>query len=120
MEVPREMSSGVIGIVSPCVVAGKRADGLSFVEPVSGFEPLTVRLQEACPGAFRPLPARMPHESAIAAPKTREFPGDPFHASFHAPGIWPARDGEVAGLFFCITVGSVADSAGLKSTHSQR
>jgi hypothetical protein len=50
---------------------------------VSGFEPLTVRLQEAWPGAFRSLPARMPHKSAIAAPKTRGFPGDPFHDPFH-------------------------------------
>src|ERR1700733_6804300 len=33
--------------LSPCVVACKRADGLSFVEPVGGFEPLTVRLQGA-------------------------------------------------------------------------
>jgi hypothetical protein len=28
----------------------------------------------------------MPHESAIAAPKTRVFPGDPFHDPFHGGG----------------------------------
>ena len=59
--------------------------GLSW-EPVSGFEPLTCRLQEACPGAVRPLPAPMPYESALAAPKTRVFLGDPFHDPFHGGG----------------------------------
>jgi hypothetical protein len=55
-----------------------------YFEPVSGFEPLTVRLQEACCKASSPLPAPMPHESAAAAPKTQGFPGDPFHDPFHA------------------------------------
>jgi hypothetical protein len=29
----------------------------------------------------------MQHESAAAAPKTRGFPGDPFHNPFHAAGL---------------------------------
>jgi hypothetical protein len=58
-------------------------------EPVSGFEPLTVRLQEACSRASCPLPAPMPHESATAALKTVRFPGGPFHDPFHAAiGPW--------------------------------
>jgi hypothetical protein len=51
---------------------------------VSGFEPLTCRLQEACFRAWCPLPAPMPQEIAVAAPKTQGFPGDPFHDPFHA------------------------------------
>ena len=47
----------------------------------------TFYLQEACSRALRPLPAPMPHESADAAPKTKGFPGDPFHDSFHAAGL---------------------------------
>jgi predicted nuclease of predicted toxin-antitoxin system len=35
----------VIVIISSCVYAGERADNRELVEPVSGFEPLTVRLQ---------------------------------------------------------------------------
>ena len=62
-------------------------DKASELEPVSGFEPLTCRLQEACPGAIRPLPAPMPYESALAAPKTRVFPGDPFHDPFHVAAL---------------------------------
>ena len=42
-------------------------------EPVSGFEPLTCRLQEARSQAMGPLPAPMPHESATAALKTVRF-----------------------------------------------
>ena len=34
--------------LSSRVYAGKRADSREFVEPVSGFEPLTVRLQGGC------------------------------------------------------------------------
>jgi len=56
-------------------------------EPVSGIEPLTCRLQEACSRALEPLPAPMPHESATDAPKTKGFPGDPFHDPFHAAGL---------------------------------
>ena len=55
-----------------------------YIEPVSGFEPLTCRLQEACSRALCPLPAPMPHESATAAPITRGFPDGPFHDPFHA------------------------------------
>ncbi len=29
----------------------------------------------------------MPHESATDAPKTKGFPGDPFHNPFHAAGL---------------------------------
>ena len=58
-----------------------------YTEPVSGFEPLTCRLQEACSRALGPLPAPMPHGSAAAAPNTRAFPGDPFHDPFHGVGL---------------------------------
>ena len=60
-------------------------DKASELEPVSGFEPLTCRLQEACSRALGPLPAPMPHENAPAAPKTLGFPAPPFHDPFHAP-----------------------------------
>jgi len=35
----------------------------------------------------------MPHESAAAAPKTKGFPGDPFHDPFHAVGHHPHSGG---------------------------
>ena len=57
------------------------------MEPPWGIEPQTYALREARCRALRPLPARMPHESAIAAPKTRGFPGDPFHDPFHGGGL---------------------------------
>jgi hypothetical protein len=54
-----------------------------YWEPVSGFEPLTVRLQEVRLQALGPLPAPMPHKSAITAPKTLGFLALPFHDPFH-------------------------------------
>jgi hypothetical protein len=38
----------------------------------------------------------MAHDTAIAAPETKGFPGDPFHDPFHAAGFRaanPAWDG---------------------------
>jgi hypothetical protein len=58
---------------------------------VSGFEPLTCRLQEACSRAMGPLPAPMPHESATTATETLGFPGDPFHDPFQAAGLSATR-----------------------------
>jgi hypothetical protein len=51
---------------------------------VSGFEPLTCRLQEACSRAVWPLPAPMPHESATTAPRALGLSAPPFHDPFHA------------------------------------
>jgi hypothetical protein len=58
-----------------------------YMEPVSGIEPLTCRLQEACSQALGPLPAPMPQQRATAALKTTRFPGDSFHDPFHAAGL---------------------------------
>jgi hypothetical protein len=53
-------------------------------EPLMTVTGRAALLQEACSQALGPLPAPMPHESAAAAPKTKGFPGDPFHDPFHA------------------------------------
>ena len=55
-----------------------------YMEPVSGFEPLTCRLHEACSQALGPLAAPMPHESATIAPRTLGLSAPPFHDPFHA------------------------------------
>ena len=59
---------------------------------------LACRLQEARFQALGPLTAPMPHDSAVAAAKTKGFPGDPFHAAglkppsgYHSPQ--PGRAG---------------------------
>ena len=66
------------------VPSGRVSARQGDLEPVSGFEPLTVRLQEACSIALGPLPAPMPHESATTAHKTLGFSAAPFHDPFHA------------------------------------
>ena len=61
----------------------KRED---LVEPVSGFEPLTCRLQEVRPGAQRALAAPMAHVIALTAPAVLGLSSAPFHEPFHADG----------------------------------
>ena len=53
-------------------------------EPVSGIEPLTCRLQEACWGAPEALPARMGHGHARNAQTAPVFRRHAFHDPFHA------------------------------------
>ena len=54
------------------------------VEPVSGFEPLTCRLQEVRPSAPCALPAQIAQLGARMALLTLDFSGGPFHDAFHA------------------------------------
>ena len=56
-------------------------------EPVSGFEPLTCRLQEVWPTAPRALAAQIAQPGAGMALFTLDFSGWPFHAPFHATGL---------------------------------
>ena len=54
------------------------------MEPVSGIEPLTCRLQEARPDAVSALPARMVRVIARIALVALEFSDATFHEPFHA------------------------------------
>jgi hypothetical protein len=73
-----------------------------LLEPMSGFEPLACRLQEACSRALGPLPALMPHESAAAAPKTVGFSANSFHDPFHAtPLDFILRGNLAVGCYCC-------------------
>jgi hypothetical protein len=53
-------------------------------EPVSGFEPLTCRLQEVRPRALSALAARMARVIALEALATLGLSGASFHEPFHA------------------------------------
>jgi hypothetical protein len=57
---------------------------LSELEPVSGFEPLTCRLQEDRPGAPDALAAAMTWAIALTALVTLGLSGDPVHEPVHA------------------------------------
>jgi hypothetical protein len=56
------------------------------VEPVSGFEPLTCRLQEARPRALSALAAPMTQVIALTAPAALGLFGASSHEPFHADG----------------------------------
>jgi hypothetical protein len=59
--------------------------GLGLIwEPVSGFEPLTCRLQEVRPSAPRALPAPIAQPGARMALSSLDFSGWTFHDPFHA------------------------------------
>ena len=60
--------------------------GLTW-EPVSGFEPLTCRLQEVRPHAPRALAAPMARVIALTAPTALGLFGGTFHEPFHADGV---------------------------------
>jgi hypothetical protein len=51
---------------------------------VSGFEPLTCRLQEVWPGALSALPAQIARLIAQLATDELGLFGRPFHEPFHA------------------------------------
>ena len=55
-------------------------------EPVSGFEPLTCRLQEVCSQAAHALAAPMAQSIALMAPTALGLFGASSHESFHADG----------------------------------
>jgi hypothetical protein len=56
----------------------------SDLEPVSGFEPLACRLQEARPHARRALPAQITLVIALTALAALGLSDDSFHEPFHA------------------------------------
>jgi hypothetical protein len=56
----------------------------SDLEPVSGIEPLTCRLQEARPPALCALAAQMARVIALTAPTALRLSGTTFHETFHA------------------------------------
>src|SRR5262249_21868592 len=87
------------------------------MEPVSGIEPLTCRLPEACSPALCPLPALMPHESATTALRTLRLSVPPLHDPFREPT--PA-DGP--SFFACpVSVDAyTAAEAGVARTHVRR
>jgi len=59
-------------------------------EPVSGFEPLTCRLQEVRPHAPHALAAPMARAIALTALAALGLSRAPFHETFHAEGRqWP-------------------------------
>ena len=58
----------------------------SDLEPVSGFEPLTCRLQEVRPRALCALAARMARVMALMAPAALGLSGAPVHEPVHAQG----------------------------------
>jgi hypothetical protein len=58
-------------------------------EPVSGFEPLACRLQEARPHAACALAAPMAHVNALTTLAALGLSGASFHEPFHADdGHW--------------------------------
>jgi hypothetical protein len=59
----------------------------SELEPVSGFEPLTCRLQEVRPPAPCALAALTAHIIALTALAALGLSRAPFHETFHADGI---------------------------------
>jgi hypothetical protein len=65
-------------------VSEKAIPLLTWWEPVSGFEPLTCRLQEAWPNATCALPAQMTRVIARIAPVALGLSGRTFHEPFHA------------------------------------
>src|SRR5215467_12580030 len=65
---------------------GRSKHGIRL-EPVSGFEPLTCRLQEVWPSAPCALPAQIVQPGARMALSTLGFSGWPFHATFHATSL---------------------------------
>jgi hypothetical protein len=56
-------------------------------EPVSGFEPLTCRLQEVRPPAPNAPAAPIALVIALTALAALELSGTPFHEPFHADGL---------------------------------
>ena len=58
----------------------------SFLEPVSGFEPLVCRLQEVRPRAPHAIAAPMVRVIALTALAALGSSGAPFHEPFHAHG----------------------------------
>ena len=56
------------------------------VEPLSGFEPLTCRLQEVCSQAAHALAAPMAQAIALTAPAALGLSGASSHETFHADG----------------------------------
>jgi len=63
---------------------GRPGPDLGTWEPVSGFEPLTCRLQEVRPSAPRALPAPIAQPGARMALPALGSSGWPFHDAFHA------------------------------------
>ncbi len=63
----------------------------SRVEPVSGFEPLTCRLQEVRPGAPRALAAQIGRTMTLLPLAELELSGAPFHEPFHAKSARATR-----------------------------
>jgi hypothetical protein len=68
--------------------APRREEGkyLSDLEPVSGIEPLTCRLQEVCSQAAHALAALMTQAIALTAPAALGLSCAPSHEPFHARG----------------------------------
>jgi hypothetical protein len=73
------------------------------MEPVSGFEPLTCRLQKACSIAASPLAAPFAQLIALMGLISLGFSGGPFHEPFHAGG---------AVLPLCVRLGQKNRQAG--------
>jgi hypothetical protein len=63
----------------------------SDLEPVSGFEPLACRLQEAWPGAPGALPALIPRSRATNGPDCTACTSDSVHEPVHA-SPWRSPD----------------------------
>jgi hypothetical protein len=66
---------------------------------VSGFEPLTCRLQEVRHGAMRALPAQIAQPIALLAPAELGLSGRPFHDPFHTGRRSLATLREVSPLY---------------------